>query len=207
MCQRRAAGNHRPACSDLEVSPCRRPPNCLRLQLLRHSHGLGCGCCHGGCGGCLCHCCCCSRGCSMGSISARLLLPAAPAARGWAKTRASPCQVARVAARVACEGSQGSSSAVSRLSIRATRMAKAWAADALPGACATSMGCSRSEHTSPAGACHPRQRTRARARAADAICHRAVARTCLARCASSDALQKNSVCLPIDSSDAVPPHT
>ena len=36
-------------------------------------------------------------------------------------------------------------------------------------------------------------------RAADAIRHRAVARTCLARCASSDARQKNSVCLPRNS--------
>ena len=75
------------------------------------------------------------------------LLPAAPAARGWAKARASPCQVARVAARFACEESQGSGSAVSGLWLRA-RMAEAWAADALPGACAMSTGCSRSEHAS-----------------------------------------------------------
>ena len=73
----------------------------------------------------------------------------------------------------------GSNSAVSSLSIRATRMAEAWAGDALPGSCAMSMGCSRSEHASlqqahPSAAAHAGE-----GRAADAIRHRAVARTCL----------------------------
>ena len=130
------------------VSPCRRPPTCLRLQLRRHRHGLGCGCCHGGCGGCLYRCCCCTRGCSMGSMSGRLLLLcAAPASRDG-RHSLHRGQVAQVAARVTCEGSQGSNSAVSGLSIRATRMAEAWVADALPGSCAMSLGCFRSEDAS-----------------------------------------------------------
>ena len=104
---------------------------------------------HGGCGGCGGGCCCCSRCCSMGSVSGRLLLlRAAPAARGRTTFALHRSQVAQVAARVACEGSTGSSSAISGLSMRGTRMAEAWAADAPPGACAMSMGCSRSEHAS-----------------------------------------------------------
>ena len=160
------------------VSPCRRPPTCLRLQLRRHRHGLGCGCCHGGCGGCLYRCCCCTRGCSMGSMSGRLLLlRAAPAARG--RHHCTVVKPLRSTCSSRLRRGPGSNSAVSSLSIRAIRMAEAWAGDALPGSCAMSMGCSRSEHASlqqahPSAAAHAGE-----GRAADAIRHRAVARTCL----------------------------
>ena len=171
------------------------PPakTCLRLQLRRHRHGLGCGCCHGGCGGCLYRCCCCTRGCSMGSMSGRLLLlRAAPAARG--RHHCTVVKPLRSTCSSRLRRGPGSNSAVSSLSIRAIRMAEAWAGDALPGSCAMSMGCSRSEHASL------RQRTRARAglRTQFAIVRSRAPVYSLARCASSDALQKNSVCLPID---------
>ena len=126
-------------------------------------NGTGSEGCHGGCGGCCLRCCCCSRCCSLGSMSGRLLLLcAAPASRDG-RHSLHRGQVAQVAARVTCEGSQGSNSAVSGLSIRATRMAEAWVADALPGSCAMSLGCFRSEHAPLERARAMEQRTRARA--------------------------------------------
>ena len=111
-------------------------------------NGTGSEGCHGGCGGCCLCCCWCSRCCSLGSMSGRLLLLcAAPASRDG-RHSLHRGQVAQVAARVTCEGSQGSNSAVSGLSLRATRMAEAWVADALPGSCAMSLGCFRSEDAS-----------------------------------------------------------
>ena len=92
----------------------------------------------------------------------------------------------------------GSNSAVSSLSIRAIRMAEAWAGDALPGSCAMSMGCSRSEHASLQQAHAIRGSARGRGPGCgrnSPSCSRA---HLSARCASSDARQKNSVCLPID---------
>ena len=179
------------------VSPCRRPPTCLRLQLRRHRHGLGCGCCHGGCGGCLYRCCCCTRGCSMGSMSGRLLLlRAAPAARG--RHHCTVVKPLRSTCSSRLRRGPGSNSAVSSLSIRAIRMAEAWAGDALPGSCAMSMGCSRSEHASLQQAHAIRGSARGRGPGCgrnSPSCSRA---HLSARCASSDARQKNSVCLPID---------